>query len=113
MPDIKIEKAEGTWTVRAGGAILVESKNAQMVMEADHPSTIYFPRKDIAMAFLDDSDHRTICPKKGEANYYSIITKSQTLSNAAWSYESPREMAEQIKDHLAFEATDDVKIERI
>jgi uncharacterized protein (DUF427 family) len=89
MSDIKVHKAEGTWTVRAGGAILGESKDALVLSEGDLPDIIYFPRTDIAMAFLDESDHTTHCPKKGDASYFHIITKSQTLENAAWSYEDP------------------------
>ena len=85
MTDIKIRKAEGTWVVRAGGAVLAESKDALELSENGHPDVIYFPRGDIAMAFLDESDQRTTCPHKGEARYYSIVTKSQTLENAAWS----------------------------
>ncbi|MEQ9257844.1 MAG: DUF427 domain-containing protein [Roseovarius sp.] len=113
MTDIRVRKAEGTWTVRAGGAILGESRNALELTEGDYPYVIYFPREDIAMAFLDESDHRTHCPHKGDASYFDIVTKSTTLKNAAWSYETPKEGLERIKGHLAFYATDDVAVERI
>ena len=49
---ITIRKAPGTWTVRAGGAVLGESDNALELSEGDYPFVIYFPRGDIAMAFL-------------------------------------------------------------
>ncbi|MGR3323409.1 MAG: DUF427 domain-containing protein [Pseudooceanicola sp.] len=113
MSDIRIRKAEGTWTVRAGGAVLGESRNALELSEGDLPYVIYFPRSDIAMAFLDRTDHTSHCPKKGDATYYSIITKSTELKNAAWSYEDPIEGAERIKDHLAFYASDTVTVERV
>jgi uncharacterized protein (DUF427 family) len=113
MSDIKVHKAEGTWTVRAGGAILGESKDALVLSEDGLPDIIYFPRADIAMAFLDESDHGSHCPKKGDASYFHIVTKSQTLENAGWSYENPVEGVERIKDHIAFYATDNVTIERI
>ncbi|MCP9481506.1 DUF427 domain-containing protein [Shimia sp. CNT1-13L.2] len=111
--NITIRKAEGNWTVRAGGAILGESSNALELCEGDLPPVIYFPREDIAMAFLDDSDHSTHCPKKGDASYFSIVTKSQTLKNAVWSYEAPIEDVARIKDHLAFYTGDGVTVERI
>jgi len=113
MTDITIRKAEGTWTVRAGGAVLGESRNALELSEGDYPAVIYFPRGDIAMAFLDQTDHSTHCPKKGDATYYSIVTKSTTLENAAWSYETPNDDVARIKDHLAFYATDFVTVERV
>ena len=113
MTEIRIRKADGTWTVRAGGAVLAESKNALELSEGDYPAVIYFPRDDIAMAFLDETDHSTHCPHKGDASYFSIITKSQTLENAAWSYENPKDDVARIKDHLAFYASDTVAVEQI
>ncbi len=110
---ITIRKAEGNWSVRAGGAVLGESANAVELTEGDLPPVIYFPREDIAMAFLDESDHKTHCPHKGDARYFSIVTKSTTIQNAAWSYEDPIEDAARIKGLLAFEQNDAVTVERI
>ena len=110
---IKIRRAEGTWVVRAGGAVLGESANALELTEGSHPFVIYFPRVDVAMAFLDTSDKVTTCPWRGEATHYSIVTKSTTLKDAAWSYEDPRPGMEAIRDHLAFHAGDTVTVERI
>lgn len=111
--DFTLTPAEGTWVVRAGGAVLGESRNALEMQEGDLPDVIYFPRADIATAFLDESDKTSHCPKKGDASYYSIVTKSKTLENAAWSYEDPLEGAEAIKDYLAFYPSDDVAVERV
>ncbi|WP_120501359.1 DUF427 domain-containing protein [Roseovarius sp. EL26] len=113
MSEITIRKAAGTWTVRAGGAVLAESKNALELSEAGHDDVIYFPRSDIAMAFLDDSERTSFCPRKGDASYYSIVTKSKTIDNAGWSYEAPTDAAEPIKGHLAFYSNDDVTVERV
>ncbi len=113
MTEINIRKAAGTWTVRAGGAVLAETKNALSLSEGTMDEVIYFPRDDIAMAFLDECDHSTHCPHKGDAGYFSIVTKSKTIENAAWSYETPVNTLGQIKDHLAFYSSDDVTVERV
>ncbi|WP_397542286.1 DUF427 domain-containing protein [Roseovarius salis] len=113
MTDIKIRKAEGTWTVRAGGAILVESKQALALAEEGRDEVIYFPREDVAMAFLDRTDHKTHCPHKGDATYFSIVTNSQTLDNAAWSYETPDPDVARIENHIAFHTGDEVTVERV
>ncbi|QOL80686.1 DUF427 domain-containing protein [Pseudooceanicola spongiae] len=113
MNDVRIRNAQGMWSVRAGGAVLGESRNALVLSEGNLHDVIYFPRGDIAMAFLDRTDHTSHCAKKGDANYFSIVTKSQTLKNAAWSYETPNDDVARIKDHLAFYATDFVTIEQI
>ncbi len=110
---ITIRKAEGMWSVRAGGAVLGESRNALELTEGDNAPVIYFPREDIAMAFLDRTDHSTHCPWKGDASYFSIVTKSQTLKNAVWTYEAPIEDVAGIKDHVAFYTGEGVAVERI
>jgi uncharacterized protein (DUF427 family) len=110
---ITIRKAEGTWSVRAGGAVLGESSDALELREGDHPPVIYFPRDDVAMAFLDASDKSTHCPLKGDASYFSVVTKSTTLQDVAWSYESPKEDVARIKDHLAFYTGEGVTVEQI
>lgn len=110
---ITIRRASGKWSVRAGGAVLGESSNVLELSEGDYPPVIYFPREDIAMAFLDRTEKSTHCPHKGDASYYSIVTRSTTLENAAWSYESPYEAVARIKDHLAFYTGENVTVEEI
>lgn len=113
MSEITISKAEGTWVVRAGGAVLAETRSALALKEPGYPEVIYFPRDDIAMAFLDRTEHATTCPHKGTASYFSIVTKSQTLQNTAWSYEDPHEDVAQIKGHLGFTPGDYLAIEQV
>ncbi|PSL21920.1 DUF427 domain-containing protein [Shimia abyssi] len=110
---ISIRKAQGNWTVRAGGAVLGESANALELEEAGYEPTIYFPRDDIAMAFLDDNGTKSQCSKKGEATHYTIVTKSRTITDAAWSYEAPSEAAERLKNYIGFKPSELVAVERV
>ncbi|MHA6325460.1 DUF427 domain-containing protein [Roseivivax sp. CAU 1753] len=111
--DITIRPAEGTWVVRAGGAVLGESSAALELHETGHAPVIYFPRQDIGMAFLDRTDKTTTCPKKGVAHYYSIMSKSKTYADAVWTYEEPGENAADIKEYLAFHVQDGVAVEQL
>ncbi|MEM6340914.1 MAG: DUF427 domain-containing protein, partial [Pseudomonadota bacterium] len=52
-------------------------------------------------------------PHKGDASYFSVVTKSQTLQNAVWSYEEPKEGVAKIKDYVAFYAGDTITVEQI
>jgi uncharacterized protein (DUF427 family) len=113
MTNIRIRKAEGTWVVRSGGAVLGESANALELSEDGYEPVIYFPRGDIAMAFLDKTDKSTHCPHKGDASYFSIVNKSSVTENAAWSYESPIEAVAQIKGYVAFVLSESVKVEQV
>ncbi|KAA9007917.1 DUF427 domain-containing protein [Histidinibacterium aquaticum] len=110
--NIEIRSAEGTWVVRAGGAVLGESDKALELREEGYDPVIYFPREDIAMAFLDASETRTTCPHKGEARYFTIQSKSGPLTDAAWCYEDPKDGVSRIAGHLAF-YTDTVAVEQV
>lgn len=102
---IKIRPATGTWVVRAAGAVIGESTNALELVEGDYPPVIYFPREDLAMAFLEPSDASSRCPYKGDASYFTIVAKSGPLKDAAWSYGDPKPEVAAIKDHIAFYTT--------
>lgn len=110
---ITITPAEGTWVVRAGGAVIGESQAALEMQEDGYTPIIYFPRADVAMAFFDRTDLTSTCPFKGVANYYSIVTKSTTFENVVWTYEAPKDDVAAIKDHLAFYTSDNVTVEQV
>lgn len=109
---IRTRRADGTWVVRAGGAVLGESSNAIELSEGDYDPVIYFPRTDIAMAFLEPSEKTSHCPHKGDASYFAIAAKSGLIENAAWSYEAPLDAVAEIAGHLAF-YTDRVTVEQL
>ncbi|PRX38217.1 Uncharacterized conserved protein, DUF427 family [Meinhardsimonia xiamenensis] len=99
---IRIRRAPGTWVVRAGGAVIGETREALELSEGELPPVIYFPREDVAMAFLERSATVTNCPWKGEAAHYALHTKSGIIEDAAWSYEAPLEPVAAIAGYLAF-----------
>jgi uncharacterized protein (DUF427 family) len=63
------------------------------------PVVYYIPRKDVKMERLERTDHRTHCPFKGDASYFSLKGGPE---NAVWSYEEPYDEMSAIKDLLAF-----------
>jgi uncharacterized protein (DUF427 family) len=54
------------------------------------------------MNALQRSEHRSHCPYKGEASYFSIATDGRSAKNAVWSYEQPFPAVKEIAGHLAF-----------
>jgi len=112
MTEITLRKAEGTWVVRAGGAVLGETTEALELIEPGHDPVIYFPRAAVAMAFFDPSPTRTTCPRKGVASHFTLHTKSTEIPDAAWSYEAPNDAVAPIRGHLAF-YPDKVTVERL
>ena len=101
---ITISPAGGTWVVRAGGAVIGETTRALELLESGFSPVIYFPREDVEMAFS---------PSKGEATYYSIVAKSGSIDNVAWSYENPTDEAARIAGHLAFHTGEKVTVEQL
>jgi uncharacterized protein (DUF427 family) len=109
---ITINEAGGTWVVRGGGAILGETERALRLEETGQAPVIYFPREDIAMAFLDPSATASHSPSMGDATHFSLQTKSVLVPDVAWSYESPVDGAERIRGYLAFHP-DKIAVEEI
>ena len=110
---IKIRALPGKWSIRAAGAVIAETCEALELFEQGYNPVIYFPRDDIAMAFLDQTEKTSHCPNKGDASYFSIITKNGPIDNVAWSYEAPQEALVKIKGHLAFYLNDKIAIEQV
>ncbi len=102
-PEITIEESQAGWVVRVLGAIIGETNNALLLKEGDFPEVVYIPRKDITMAFLDTSDTTTTCPHKGAATYFSFVGKSRTVTDVAWTYETPGKNLAAIAGYLAFD----------
>jgi len=85
--------------VTAGGEVIADTREAVEMREGGHAPVVYLPRKDVNMARLERTAHRTHCPYKGEASYYSIAGGAP---NAAWSYEHPYDEMLEIRGMLAF-----------
>lgn len=109
---ITISEASGTWVVRASGAVLGESSAALELVEGDMPAVIYFPREDIGMSFLEQTQTTTTCPHKGTATYFTVSGPDGDAVDAAWSYETPLEAVKEIAGHIAF-YTDRVAVEKL
>ncbi len=113
LKQIAVRPASGTWVIRAGGAVLGESSRALELTEGDKPLTIYFPREDVAMAFLEPSGYRSTSAALGDAEHYHIASKSRSYDNAVFSYTDPKPEAAEIKDYLAFDLQDGVAVEQV
>jgi uncharacterized protein (DUF427 family) len=88
--------------VTIAGKAIADSSNALTLKEASYPPVHYIPRADVDMSALTRTDHRTRCPYKGDASYFTIRVDGRQADNAAWSYEQPFPAVAEIKEHLAF-----------
>ena len=92
----------GRVVVRAGDRVIADSHDALTLCEAAYPPVQYIPRKDVDMAVLTPSSHRSYCPYKGEADYFDLALLGENGRNAVWTYEAPYEAVAEIAGYLAF-----------
>jgi uncharacterized protein (DUF427 family) len=98
-PHIRIAPAGRSVRVTFKGELIADSADALALKEGDYPVAYYFPRKDVKMDRLARTGHRTHCPYKGDASYYSLKDGPE---NAVWTYEQPFDAMAAIKDLVAF-----------
>lgn len=88
--------------IEIDGVTVANSTNAILYKEANLKPVYYFPRDDVRMDLFYPTDHKTHCPFKGNASYWTIDINGKKFEDAVWSYETPIEEAKQIKHHVAF-----------
>nr|WP_315426243.1 DUF427 domain-containing protein [uncultured Albidiferax sp.] len=79
------------------GAVIAESSDIAVV-EGNH----YFPLSSLNREFVSFSNHKTTCPWKGQASYYSLMVDGEMNTDAAWYYANPKMGAEEVADRVAF-----------
>jgi uncharacterized protein (DUF427 family) len=92
---------KATWN----GKTIAESDDT-VVVEGNH----YFPESTLKREYVTFSNHRSSCPWKGQAHYYSLIVDGDMNENAVWYYPEPSDAAKEIKGRVAF--WKGVKVER-
>lgn len=81
--------------------VIADSEDAIKLEETGCDDVYYLPRSDVKMERLTRTTHRTHCPFKGDASYFTL-SNGRTAENAVWSYEAPYDEVSVIKDRLAF-----------
>ncbi len=99
---ITIEKNPNRVTVSFHGTVIADTTQALVLKEGPLPPANYIPREDVRTSCLQRTDHSTHCPFKGNASYFSVNVDGRTVDNAVWTYETPLDSVERIKDCLSF-----------
>jgi uncharacterized protein (DUF427 family) len=99
---ITIGPADGRVRVTFAGRSIADSDAPLALTEASYDPVYYLPPRHVDFGVLERSDHKTRCPYKGEASYYSIHVAGRTAHNAVWCYEQPLQAISAIAGHFAF-----------
>ena len=84
---------KATWN----NTLIAESADTVLV-EGNH----YFPESALKREFITFSNHKTSCPWKGQASYYSLLVNGELNTDAAWFYADPKPEAETVRGRVAF-----------
>jgi uncharacterized protein (DUF427 family) len=87
--------------VRLDGEVVASAQRPVLLEETGLPTAYYLPKADL-VADVRALELSTHCPFKGDASYWTIEAGGRTHDAIAWSYEHPKEGAEEITSHLAF-----------
>jgi uncharacterized protein (DUF427 family)/acyl-CoA thioesterase len=80
---------QGVARVWQGDLLLAESTSALRVIETDHVERMYFPEADVRVDLFEETDHHSVCPFKGEADYSSLTASDPPVENVFWAYRNP------------------------
>ncbi len=101
-PDYRIDlvAVRGTARVWHGDLLLAESTEARRLIETDHVERLYLPERDVRLELLEANDHHTVCPFKGEADYWALERGEPAPGDVFWTYRSPFPEVIGIKGYL-------------
>lgn len=97
----------GKWIVRAGGAVIAESRDVVEIAGGEAEGGFYFPRADIAMAFLEP-ESAGASPQR-----FGVVTKSRTINAAAWSYLRLEGALEALSGRVGFADGEHLKVQEV
>ena len=88
--------------VAFAGEVVADSTDAHLLFETRHLPVYYFPKKDVRFDLLSATEHRTHCPYKGDAAYWTVRVGDRVAENAVWGYPEPFVEVAEIADYVAF-----------
>lgn len=80
--------------------------NNTVIAESDDTVLVegnrYFPTSALKHEYITFSNHKSSCPWKGQASYYSLMVNGDLNTDAVWYYPDPKTEAEMVRDRVAF-----------
>src|SRR5947208_83945 len=71
------------------GRTVLDTVRGHLLHESNLLPVLYVPIEDLDESVLEPTDHRTHCPYKGDASYWSVRrSEGEVLEDAVWSYQA-------------------------
>ena len=84
------------------GETVLDTTRGRLLHESNLLPVLYVPEADVRTDLLTPTDHRTHCPFKGDASYWTLTVGDRSADDAVWGYPEPLEGAEWLRGHVAF-----------
>jgi uncharacterized protein (DUF427 family)/acyl-CoA thioesterase len=100
--EINLVPARGVARVWYGDVLLAESDSCVRLEETKHVDRLYFPEEHVRWEHFTPNDHHSVCPFKGEADYWHLTAVDPPEENLVWSYRTPFDEVGGIEGHVCF-----------
>lgn len=88
--------------VELAGTVVADTRRPVLLFETSLPTRYYIPREDVRLDLFTPTAHRTGCPYKGTAEYWTWNAGGDVPRNILWSYSDPLPAVAPVKGLLAF-----------
>ena len=99
---VRLEPNHRRVRVLVDGVVIADTIRSIYLFETDHLPVYYFPKEDVRFDLLEHTDHSSHCPRKGDAEYWSIVVGDRRIDNCVWGYPVPLEGTPDLSSYVAF-----------
>ncbi len=92
----------GRGEVWFGETLLARSEKCLLVAETDHVGRLYFPEPDVRWDLFEKTEHHSVCPFKGQADYWTLTGAEPVGENVVWTYRTPFPEVAGIEGYVCF-----------
>jgi uncharacterized protein (DUF427 family)/acyl-CoA thioesterase len=100
--EINLVPQRGVARVWHGDLLLAESDACIRLEEMKHVDRLYFPEEHVRWEHFAANDHHSVCPFKGEADYWHLTAVDPPEENLVWAYRTPFDEVGGIEGHVCF-----------
>ncbi|MER7447893.1 DUF427 domain-containing protein [Microbacterium sp. NPDC097977] len=97
----RVETVHARVTIRLGGELVADTRDAVRVLETSHPPVYYLPLGDFVDGALVDAPGSSFCEFKGAARYLDVHGGDRVAPGAGWNYPHPSPGYEMLTDMVA------------
>lgn len=85
-----------------GDVLLAETRACIRLEETRHVDRWYLPVADVRWEHFEESVAHTVCPFKGQADYWHLTATEPVEQNVVWAYRAPFDEVAGIRGYVGF-----------